>query len=33
MLEKLFIWIGAHAETIGWALLVLIGLSLLWKNN
>ena len=33
MLEKIFTFIGTHAESIGWALLVLIGLSLLWKNN
>jgi hypothetical protein len=33
MLEKIFTWIGAHADSIGWAILVIIGLSLLWKNN
>jgi hypothetical protein len=33
MLEKLFIWIGARTETIGWALLVVVGLTLLWGNK
>ena len=33
MLDKFFKCIGAYAETIGWALLVVVGLTLLWGNK
>jgi putative Mn2+ efflux pump MntP len=33
MLSKIFEFIGSYANTIGWAILVVVGLTLLWGNK
>ena len=33
MIDKIFSWVSSYADSIGWALLVIVSISLLWGNK